>query len=615
RARTEIADVIGKRVRLVRRGRDLLGLCPFHKEKTPSFTVFHDHYHCFGCGAHGSAIDFVMEVEGLGFREAVERLAAQAGLDMPVEEKEDAEQAARRKTLYDVLEAAAAYFERMVRMPEGAHALDYLHGRGLDDELIRRFRLGYAPAGSGALRAALARDGIFREAMVEAGLLVAPEDPARAPYDRFRGRVMFPICDRRGRVVAFGGRILDSGEPKYLNSPETPLFRKGHMLYAYHQAAKPARERGTIVVVEGYMDVIAMFAAGFENTVAPLGTALTVEQIAELWRLVPEPVLLFDPDEAGQRAAARAAERVLPIMKPGHGLRFAFVNTDTSDDPDGVSRRYPTMFIRQALSQSLSLSDMLFWIETGGKAVQSGEQRAALEDRLRRRTSVIDNATVRNHFLSDLKDRLWRSLRQSGGARSREGRRKQETALPTHLRSRSGVPQPIPETGDTIGELERRREAILLAVLISHPKAVDTIGERLGSLTYGDQELDSLRQEVLKTLASSPDLDSERLESHLRQSGFGDALDLELKSCVRQHAFFAQPDVGLETALEGWEETYSLHSRRHIRAELDEVAARLTNQMSERDFEYFRELKRLEQATTDGDIGAPSGDDSAVGRD
>ena len=287
RGRIGLADVVGKRVRLVRKGREHSGLCPFHKEKSPSFTVNEEKgfYHCFGCGAHGSVFDFVMQTEGLSFPEAVERLAGEAGMEVPNESPEERAREKERQTLYDVCEAATAFFEKSLRMPEGKAALDYLRGRGLDEATIERFRLGFAPDSRGALKAALAREKFSDALMIEAGLLIQPDDAGRMPYDRFRGRVMFPITDRRDRPIAFGGRIMAEGEPKYLNSPETPLFHKGYVLYGLALAGPQIHKTGSVVVSEGYMDVIALHRAGFDTAVAPLGTALTEDHLRGLWKL------------------------------------------------------------------------------------------------------------------------------------------------------------------------------------------------------------------------------------------------------------------------------------------------------------------------------------------
>lgn len=307
RARIRLSDVVSRRVRLQKRGREFTGLCPFHNEKTPSFTVNDDKgfYHCFGCGAHGDAIDFEREQSGLSFREAVERLAADVGLAVPAPDPRAREREEARRGLADVVEIACQWFEERLRGPEGAPARAYLERRGLDQATIRRFRLGYAPDARDALIKAFsqgkggdsARDAIDIDQLIAAGLAKRPDD-GRAPFDYFRGRVMFPITDRRGRVIAFGGRVLGDGEPKYLNSPDTPLFEKGRVLFGWHVAREAARSAGTVLVTEGYMDVIALAQAGFDHAVAPLGTALTEQQIRELWRMAPEPVVCLDGDTA-----------------------------------------------------------------------------------------------------------------------------------------------------------------------------------------------------------------------------------------------------------------------------------------------------------------------------
>ena len=288
RARLPISAVVGKRIRLIRAGREHKACCPFHNEKTPSFTVNDQKgfFHCFGCGAHGDVIGFVMQHDRLPFMEAVEQLAAEAGLEVPKPSPQDRERQERQRGLHDLVEAAARFFQAQLGAPGGRMARDYLAGRGLDEEMIARFRLGYAPTDSRALIRALTEQGFEVPAMIEAGLARQPED-GRAPYAFFRHRVMFPVTDRRGRAVAFGGRILEGDGPKYINSPDTPLFHKGRMLYALAQAARAIADGQPAIIVEGYLDVIALHQAGFAGAVAPLGTALTEDQVALLWRLMP----------------------------------------------------------------------------------------------------------------------------------------------------------------------------------------------------------------------------------------------------------------------------------------------------------------------------------------
>ncbi len=548
RARVGLADAVARRVRLTRKGREHLGLCPFHKEKTPSFTVNEEKgfYHCFGCGAHGDVIKFVMETESLGFPETVARLAAEAAMEVPADTPEERERNRQRQTLYDVMEAAAAHFEKCLRMPEGRGAMDYLLGRGLVDETISGFRLGFAPDSRGAIKAALARAGITEDLMVAAGLLVRPEDQARPPYDRFRKRVIFPITDRRGRVVAFGGRILGDGEPKYLNSPETPLFHKGAMLYGLSQAAAAARKAGSAIVTEGYTDVIALHQAGFTNAVAPLGTALTEDQMRELWRLVPEPVLCFDGDEAGRRAAARAAEKALPQLEPGRSLRFALL--PAGEDPDSLIRAAGPEAMSAVLAAAVSLSDALWWMETAGRRASTSEAWAALQERLEKQARKIADPTIRGHFLKGFRDRVWQERRRDGGRKKRD------------LRA------PAPTLDDRAGaalKVDGRRgiEQTLVAIAVNHPRLFDRIGEQLGSVDFADAPLDGLRQAIGSALLDAPDLDRDGLVRDIRNRGDGEALDSVFADPLIRGRRLIAAGAAPEDVLEVWEDNLSALGR------------------------------------------------------
>ncbi|MGA3306707.1 MAG: DNA primase, partial [Stellaceae bacterium] len=379
RERVSLAEIVGRRVKLTRRGREYIGLCPFHNEKTPSFSVVEDKgfYHCFGCGAHGDVIGFAMQTESLTFPEAVEQLARKAGLQVPQSTPEERQRAERAQTLQGAVEAACGFFEAQLREPGGARAREYLAKRGLDESAWKRFRLGYAPDSREALKRALG--GKFPEALLlEAGLIRKPEDGGEA-FDYFRGRVIFPIGDRRGAIIAFGGRVLDDTQPKYLNSPDTPLFAKGRVLYGLASARAAAARDPSAIVAEGYMDVIALRRAGFHTAVAPLGTALTENQIEELWKLAAEPILCFDGDQAGQRAASRALERALPLLKPGFSLRFATL--PVGEDPDTLIARQGAEAMRAVLDRARPLAEVLWTIETA-HPLKTPEQRAALEQRL-----------------------------------------------------------------------------------------------------------------------------------------------------------------------------------------------------------------------------------------
>lgn len=597
--RTGLADVVGRRVRLSKKGHEHSGLCPFHKEKTPSFTVNEGKgfYHCFGCGAHGSVFDFVMETEGLNFREAVGKLAGEAGLQVPQERPEDRAREERRKTLYDVTEAAALFFQNQLGQPGGAGALEYLKGRGLSNKTLSDFRLGFAPDRRDAIKSALiGKDGITEDMLLGAGLIIQPEDKNRASYDRFRGRVMFPILDRRGRVVAFGGRILGDGEPKYLNSPETDLFHKGRLLYAMEKAQVASRAGQTLIVTEGYMDAIALNQAGFEGAVAPLGTALTEDQLMELWKVAPEPVLCFDGDNAGVRAMARAAERTLGLIKPGLGLRFA--SLPTGEDPDTLVRGQGSEAFKAILDAAQPLSQVLWQMEAANADTTTPEGRAGLQKNLEEHARRIEDPTLRAHFLANFKDRIWAKRESaSGGAgggyrkntgpgRWRGGPRPQSSVFAPG-ESRNALKQAKVEAS-------RTREEILILTLIAHPELFDDLCERFGSLSFSRSDLDNLRQEALKTLSGDQTLDAEGLQGHLRQSGYGEILDYLLSSRGFQNAFFARPDADMETALEGWEETYTLYRQSDLQAEILEAQQLLAAEKSAEASERLRILKSQE---------------------
>ncbi|MBL8666159.1 MAG: DNA primase [Rhodospirillales bacterium] len=521
KARVSLAEVIGKHVRLIRRGRQYQGLCPFHGEKTPSFHVWDDHYHCFGCGAHGSIIDFVMQADKVGFREAVERLAVLAGLALPQPTPQEQAADRRRGRLVDLLGAASRYYCQMLRMPEGRPALSYLQGRGLADAAIDGWRLGFAPDSGQALKSALAREGIDEAALLEVGLLVQPEDGRRGAYDRFRGRVIFPIADQRGRIRGFGGRLMGPGEPKYLNTPETPLFHKGRLLYGIDRAAEAARTAQTIIVVEGYMDVIGLAEAGWRHVVAPLGTALTEDHLRALWSLVPEPVLLFDPDAAGERAALRAAERALPLLKPGFGLRMALLRVDTADDPDRIAARWPKQMLHRTLQEAAPLSDFLFRIENRGRLHVPPEERAAVEARLRQRTGLIADAAVRAHFDRAFRDRLWQAARFRSGKAGRD----RSAGASRPQAGRSAIVDESKRVWTAPTDRRTRAELTLCALAAGSPRLLDRHEEDLGRLAFADAALDQLRQLLLVLHATLGDADAATVQEEVRRRGLGSVLD------------------------------------------------------------------------------------------
>ena len=382
KARLPVSEVVGRRVKLKRAGREFKGLSPFQQEKTPSFTVNDQKqfYHDFSTGKHGNIFDFVMETEGVSFPEAVERLAAMAGLPLPRNSREDEQREQRQKSLFEVMELATKYFEQNLASRIGAQARGYLSDRAIAPSSIVEFRIGYAAADRFALKEYLGSKGVSVADMIEAGLLVAGDD-IPVPYDRFRDRIIIPIHDQRGRVIGFGGRALKKDvQPKYLNSPETSIFHKGSIVFNFHRARQPAHEANSVVAVEGYMDAIAVYQAGIKAVVATMGTAFTEEQIATLWRLSPEPVVCFDSDRAGVAAAYRSVDRILPLLRVGKTFRFVFM--DEQKDPDDLIREKGVEAFRSVLSGSLPLWDVLWQRETDGQDVRTPDRQAALEQKL-----------------------------------------------------------------------------------------------------------------------------------------------------------------------------------------------------------------------------------------
>lgn len=403
RARITLSTVIARSTRLTRAGREFKACCPFHNEKTPSFTVndAKGFYHCFGCGAHGDAIRWMTDQHGLSFMDAVKELAVEAGMEVPAPDPQAAKRAEVRDSLHDVMKAAQDWFVDNLRSADGADARAYLEKRGFDAHTIERFGFGLAPDDRQAIKQALSR--FPEEQLIEAGLRIVVDD--RDPYDRFRGRLMLPIEDARGRVIAFGGRILEGGHPdapKYLNSPDTPLFDKGRTLYNLHRAAPASRQSGRMIVVEGYMDVIALAAAGIEECVAPLGTALTEQQIEMLWRQVETPILCFDGDTAGQRAAMRAVSRALPMLKPSHSLQI--VNLPAGLDPDDLVKQRGASAMEELLGQARSLIDMLWVSERDAIALKTPEDKAGLKARLLAQIDSIGESDIRSLYRRELLD-------------------------------------------------------------------------------------------------------------------------------------------------------------------------------------------------------------------
>ena len=547
RARTPLAAVIGRRVRLARSGKQWKGCCPFHGEKTPSFYVYEDGYHCFGCGAHGDAISFVMQSQGASFIEAVEQLAAEAGLDVPKPTPEAAEAERHRHDLTGVLAAAEASFHRHLFGPEGRRALDYLFGRGLTEATIRRFGLGWSGEGRGVLAAELARDGITPEQLVEAGLMRRDDATGRLS-DAFFSRVMFPIRDRRGRTISFGGRIMGDGQPKYVNGPETALFSKRRNLYALDLAREGVRGGAALVVVEGYMDVIALHQAGFSGAVAPLGTALTEEQLAELWRLSPSPILCFDGDAAGARAAARAAELVLPMLAPDRTLTIATL--PAGEDPDTLVGRHGPNAFQSVLDAARPLAEVLYDLVREAAGHTTPEQRAALRTRLEAAAARIPDRNLASEYRRALLDRFY--------AGSRRPRRGGPPAAATRA-----PPRPHPSAGSA--ESERLR--ILTALLLRHPRLLPDLEHAYAALDL-PPEWARLR-DALRNWADHADvLDSEALINHLTSSGLHADVEQALAAVPVPLPAFATAAAMPAEAETGWWHIFGLLNLDRLREEV-----------------------------------------------
>jgi DNA primase len=505
RARLPVSEVVGKRVKLRKQGREWAGLSPFSAEKTPSFFVNDQKGRYFDFSAHkdGDIFNFLIETEGLSFPEAVERLAGMAGLPMPVHSQESQEQEKKRASLHEVMALAGKFFETALQEKIGAKARGYLADRRLDANVQREFGLGYAPPDRFTLRDALAAKGVSAEDMIAGGLLVHGEDIA-VPYDRFRDRIMFPIHDRSGRIIAFGGRAMEASvKPKYLNSPETALFHKSAVLFNHHRARKAAHDKGEVIVVEGYVDVIAMAQNGYPNSVAPLGTALTSEQCELLWRMAGEPILCFDGDKAGQKAAFRAIDLALPLIGPGKSLRFALL--PEGQDPDDLARSEGEAAIAAVVEAATPLAEMLFAREIEGQSFTTPERRAALERRLRELTSAIADETLRRHYQADMEARLSAFLGvakpaaarkwepRTGGARTpwRPGFANQGPRLGL-------AGQPLPKRQGLMGKpKDAPRDIVILAIVISHPGLLERHVEEIAALTLSNRALTQFRDQFL----------------------------------------------------------------------------------------------------------------------
>ncbi len=566
RARTPLSAVIGRRVRLAKSGRQWKGCCPFHGEKTPSFYVYDDHFHCFGCGVHGDAVSFVMQSQGATFPEAVQQLAAEAGMEVPKATPQAAAAERRRLDLHGVLEAASASYKRRLFLPEGAPALSYLRGRGLSEDTIAGFGLGWSGEGRGALLAELSRDGVTGEMLIESGLM-READGGRPAYDLFFNRVMFPIRDRQARLISFGGRILGDGQPKYVNGPETALFSKRRTLFALDRAREGARAGGIVAVVEGYTDVIALHQAGFKAAVAPLGTALTEEHLDVLWRLSPVPVLCFDGDAAGARAAVRSVELALPHLTPERGLKLATL--PAGEDPDSLVRRHGPAGFQAILDAARPLGDALFDLLHEGVNDNSPESRAAFRARLIEAAGRIGDKSLGFEYRAMLLDRFKQRRPRPGmgygmGIGMGIGRRDGGPRRPGQPAPRPfTLARPIPGPGTATAERARH----LVAILLGHPGLLHDVEEAFGAVELPDG-LGRLRSEILQWGRAAPVLDTDALMTHLTATGLAADAAQALSAVPAPLAACAAPDAMPAEAEAGWWHFFGLMNPVRLEAEV-----------------------------------------------
>jgi len=597
KARLPVSEVVRRRVKLTRSGREWNGPSPFNAETKPSFFVNDQKmaWFDFSAGKNGNIFDFMMETEGLSFAEAVERLAHDAGLALPLASPEAEAQEKARASLHEVLARAASYFSARLAGGQGGAARTYLAGRGIDPELQGRFRLGYALPEKYALRDHLADAGIPVPTMIEAALLIHGEDIA-VPYDRFRDRIVFPIHDSGGRVIAFGGRALaKDASAKYLNSPETALFHKGAILYNHHRARKAAHAGGQLILVEGYVDVIAMTSAGFDATVAPLGTALTPDQCELLWKMVEEPILCFDGDRAGRKAAYRAIDMALPLIGPGRSLGFALL--PEGEDPDDLVHSGGREAIAQLLARALPLADLIWIRETENKIFATPERRAGLERRFGEISRAIRDEALRRHYQAAFKERLFQFFGRGGYRPIAAAANAVGAVGPTPAWRRSSEPKSNLATSPFVSQSLAKsplfgpgkpslppREGLILLLLLNHSGLIGRHIEDLAEIAFSSAEAGALRDALVASAAAAhlstqagdePSPDAPRLRAAVEGQGFGAILQQLDGMAAHASHWYAKAGAADADADEVLKQALSLHRRArklHRELQLAELA-------------------------------------------
>ena len=625
RNRLPISQVVGEYVIWDKRKsqpqkQDYWACCPFHGEKSPSFHADDRRgiYHCFGCGVTGDHFRFLTENRGMSFPEAVEKLANLAGVPMPARDAREEHRQELRRSLYDVMELATQYFEAALGHNIGARARGYLQQRGVSAQSQARFRIGFAPDSRNGLKEHLANNGVTAQEMLDTGL-VAQRDDDPLTYDRFRNRVMFPITDLKGKVIAFGGRAMSADVPaKYLNSPETELFHKRLTLYNGQTARDAARSGKQVVVVEGYLDVIAAVSAGFEGTVAPLGTALTEDHLNLLWRMSDEPILCFDGDSAGQRAAERAAGLVLPLLQPGKTVRIATL--PEGQDPDDLIKAQGRAAFADVLDRARSLSDVIWSLETGGMVPETPEARAALESRLRARAQSIADTSVRRHYGQAFDEKLqafFQPMRQGrrdqrpGAGRGFQlgprGRGTPRLVVSDTLRnSRLLKPGRVPEATP--------REAAIIVALVNHPGLAESRLEQLAELDLQSPAARSVMTALLDLVTREHDISAQDLMSALGARGFGESLERMRLTLRSQGVWQSSAETAEADAETGLRHALALHYKSvELNRALKAAEMALGDDPSEETFERLRDIQN-QITTVDGTEALIEGFGSLSGR-
>ncbi|RWN92380.1 MAG: DNA primase [Mesorhizobium sp.] len=607
RDRVPISSVIGQRVAWDRkktnapRG-DYWACCPFHGEKSPSFHCEDKkgRYHCFGCSVSGDHFKFLTELDGMSFPEAVEKIADMAGVPMPVRDAQEERREKERASLTDVMEMATTFFQERLQGPEGAKARAYLRDRGLTPATQQSFRLGFAPDSRNALKEHLAAKGVPK-ADIEACGLVRHGDDIPVSYDWFRDRIMFPIPDSRGKIIAFGGRALQPDAlAKYMNSPDTELFHKGNVLYNFARARKALAKGGTVIAVEGYMDVIALAQAGFENVVAPLGTALTENQLELLWRMAPEPMLCFDGDKAGLKAAWRAADMALPSVQAGRSARFALL-PEGKDPDDLVKAEGPDAF-RSVLAEARPLVDLLWMRETAGGVFDTPERRAELEKTLRELTSRIRDESLRYHYQQEMRERV---LSFFGSQRSgRQGRQdwKQgqgKTAAPGGQFAKGGggriaITESLGQSAlvKRGGEGMSVREATIIVALINHPALIDENFAHIEFLDLANSDLRRLHAAILDAMAHDMANDRQAVIAMIERAGCAEIWERAVGLIRRMRQWPALETAALEDARDAFSQALHLQrSARTLHKELKQAEAALATDPTDENYRHLIEIQ------------------------